>query len=82
MVLQEAGDFDSVFVMSLHPEVECLGAPIGEEAVEGRRDGPGRELNELDALGQRRVFHRNRAHQDVGVTVHVLGARVKRNVGA
>ena len=62
MRFQECGDFDSVFVMSLHPEVKRLRAAVGEEAVEGRRDGAGRELDELNALRQSGVFQRNGAH--------------------
>ena len=82
MVFQEGGDFDSVFEMPFHPEMQRLGAAIGEEAVEGRRNGAGSELNEAHALSQRRVLHRNRAHQNVRMTIHVLRARMEHDVRA
>ena len=82
MIFQESGDFDAIFVVPFHPQMERLGATIGEEAVEWRRDGAGGELNKPHALGQSGVAHRNGAHQHVGMTVHVFGARVEHDVGA
>ena len=81
VTLQESRHFHAVLEVALHPEMKRFGAAIGEEAVEGGRDGAGGELDEADAIRQSRVRHRHRPHQHVRVTIHVLGARVVHDIG-
>ena len=56
MMFQEGGDLDAVLEVPFHPQMQRFGAAIGEEAVEGRRHGARRELDELHALRQTGVL--------------------------
>ena len=71
-----------VLAVALHPDRERLRAAQREEAVERRRDGADRVLQEARALAAARVARDREAADDVGVAADVLRRGVHDDVGA
>ena len=80
--LEELADGERVALVLLHADLERLEGAVDEVAVEGRGHGADGVLQEADAVGEGVVVEGHGAHDHVGVAVHVLGARVVRDVGA
>ena len=67
--------------MLFHPEVESFQATVDQVAVKGTGHCASGVLQEPQPAVQVDVVGCHRAHDDVTVTVHVLGQRVVGNVG-
>lgn len=79
--LEELGDGETVFTVSLHSNVKGFETSIDEVAVEGGRNSSNSELGEHELLLELVGFHGKETHDNVGVAVHVLGCGVHDNIG-
>lgn len=80
--LEELGTSKTVFSVTLHSNVKSFETSVDEVAIEGGRNCSNCELGEHELLLELVGFHGEETHDDVGVTVHVLGRRVHDNIGA
>ena len=76
------GEDLSVGLGGLQAEFEGLDAAAEEEGVEGGEDGAEGVLEELEALGQRRVGGGDESGEEIGVAAEEFGGAVDRHVDA
>ena len=82
MRLEEVDHRAGVLAVPTHPDGECLHPTQDEPRVERARDRAERLLEEVEALGDRRVVRRQEAADHVRVSAQVLRRRVQDDVGA
>lgn len=79
--LEDLGNGQGALGVLLHAQVQGLQTTVGQEAVKGRRNGTDRVLEEGELGVDLLVGGDGNTHDDIRVSVDVLGDRVDNNVG-
>lgn len=80
--LESSGDLGGVLRGLAGTEMEGLETTVGEPRVEGGWDGADGVLEESETLSESIIVESGNTHDNVGVTVDVLGDGVDDNVGS
>lgn len=78
--LKELGDLERVLLVALHAHLEGHQTTTGEVAVERGRNSTERVLHEGELIVDGVTVGDSHAHDNIGVTVDILGHRVHDNV--